>query len=352
MLLCTSAPYFAGFAMPDVLLALGVLAIGNLAAFWSVDGKARRVFWFGLLAVALLSHTATLLVAILMIAFGLAASWFLARVPRGAVVALLAAVALAFAGEAAFTLGVQSVAGASPVRPPFLTARLVDDGPGYDYLRETCPGNGFVLCRMIDQPPANSDAFLWSADPKAGPFLSGSARDARALSAEQTRFAWAVFRAKPLEVIASSLGAIGRQAGQTGLGEFNYEEGTRLHLDAKLPRAEGEAVRATAAYRGQMPTGFVVGLAPWLAVIAFGIISAAILVCRRVDGQGGRVALLSALVLLGVLFNIAVSGAISTPHDRYQMRALWLLPLLAAALAPLLLQAFGSPLKGRALARA
>jgi hypothetical protein len=36
---------------------------------------------------------------------------------------------------------------------------------------------------------------------------------------------------------------------------------------------------------------------------------------------------------LGVLLNAAVCGVLSGPHDRYQARTIWLVPLLAAGLA-------------------
>ena len=41
---------------------------------------------------------------------------------------------------------------------------------------------------------------------------------------------------------------------------------------------------------------------------------------------------LGSFVLTGILMNALVCGVLSTPHDRYQARAVWLIPLMAALL--------------------
>ena len=84
--------------------------------------------------------------------------------------------AVGVAGEAAFSAAVARVTGFAPVRPPFLSARLVEDGPGLDYLRAHCAGGGasFALCRYRDRLPLASDIFLWSGAPGPGVALPAS----------------------------------------------------------------------------------------------------------------------------------------------------------------------------------
>lgn len=336
LLLGLSAPYFASFAMPDIFVPLAILAFANIAAFWTRDGGWPRAFWSGLLSYSALTHTGTLLlVALLACGALLLRATGHARVPGRAAGAIVAAVVAGIAGEILFSAGVRGLTGHAPVRPPFLTARIVDDGPGYRYLAESCPGNGFLLCGLIDRPPVNSDAFLWSSQPGSGAFLSGSPAQARGLAAEQGRFAFAVLRDRPIELLGSSLGAIGRQARMTGLSEFNYDRGARDHFTRKLPVRDRDGVAASPAHRGRFPVRLVERLVAPIAFASLAIIGLACVHARRPGRALGPATVLALVVLAGIVANFVISGAISTPHDRYNMRALWLLPLLAAALLPL-----------------
>lgn len=337
VLLGTSAPYFATFVMPDIFMALSILAIANIVVFWSRDRIRMRTFWTLLLIYAALSHSATLLLIIATASIGLvlgAAGYI--RIPRAASGALAAAILTGIAGEIVFSIAVQGITGQAPVRPPFLTARIVDDGPGYRYLRESCPQNGFILCRLIDRPPVNSDVFLWSPERGKGAFLSGSPHEARRLAAEQGRFVLAVLQSRPVELLRSSLGAIGRQAGMIKLSEFHYDEGTREHLRRKLPAADQERASRSPAYLGRLPTRFVGRLVLPLSLASLAIIAVACTRTRQPGRALSRATLFALTILAGIVLNVVISGAISTPHDRYNMRALWLLPILALALLPML----------------
>ena len=42
--------------------------------------------------------------------------------------------------------------------------------------------------------------------------------------------------------------------------------------------------------------------------------------------------LLGAWTLLGWIANVAICGALSTPHERYNMRVIWLLPIAASVI--------------------
>jgi len=58
------------------------------------------------------------------------------------------------------------------------------------------------------------------------------------------------------------------------------------------------------------------------------------------------------LVVLGVLTNALVCGALSTPYDRYQARVVWLLPLLAFMVSFAGAVRAAVPARGRVRARA
>jgi hypothetical protein len=42
-----------------------------------------------------------------------------------------------------------------------------------------------------------------------------------------------------------------------------------------------------------------------------------------------------------VLINVAICGALSTPHDRYLMRAVWTVPLVAGMLCAMVFASAG-----------
>ncbi len=48
--------------------------------------------------------------------------------------------------------------------PPFLTARLIVDGPGRRYLEKNCSDSKWEVCRYSNNLSGSSDRFLWSSD--------------------------------------------------------------------------------------------------------------------------------------------------------------------------------------------
>ena len=326
--------YFASFAMPDIFAALGLLASAHLAFFWGQQGRRLRAFWFALLTLALLSHNANLLIVAALICLAIV-TWLFPIVPvsKAGVLAVVLALLIGIGGEALFSAAVRQMTGAPPGRPPFLTARLIDDGPGYRYLVKTCPGNGFDLCRFLPRLPMNSDQFLWSADPATGVFAAASPAEQRTLSAEQIRFALAVARDRPVSVAASSARSFRRQIGAMGLADFNYPEQEKLYFETKLPPRELAQVRASAAFRSEMPVEPIRSATPVIVVASLILTAFTLLAMARGAHWVGNREGFVFLVLAGLLLNAAACGALSTPHDRYQSRIIWLLPLLAACIA-------------------
>jgi hypothetical protein len=275
---------------------------------------------------------------------GLAAIAFLAlstirrREPRQPALMVLLAVLAGIALETAFSLGVRGATGTSPVRPPFVTARLVDDGPGYRYLRKHCPDSGFLLCNYVDRLPQRSDDFLWEKRQGIGVFSALPPAEARALALEQNRFLLAVLADQPLDVAKSSLIAAARQTGRIGLEEFNYDDGARSHFSDKIPHSILEKFRRSAAFKGEMPVGFVsVATIPLALLSLVAIFGAAMNNHARIS----RSSAFGLVVCLMLALNTAVCGMMSTPHDRYIMRAIWLLPLVALSLLPPLVRVPG-----------
>ncbi|OBQ31569.1 MAG: hypothetical protein AN485_23705, partial [Anabaena sp. MDT14b] len=112
---------------------------------------------------------------------------------------IVAAVVVGFAANALYAQSVKAKWGDDLRRPPFLTARVLADGPGRTYLRDACrSGTPYVLCRFRHQALNDSDYILWSNADGIGVFNRLSYADRIALEKEEFRFALGTVRHDPL----------------------------------------------------------------------------------------------------------------------------------------------------------
>ena len=86
----------------------------------------------------------------------------------------LATIFLAFItcllGQSFFSFIVKKATGHPPLRYPFIIGRLIETGPGADYLRATCPHSYTILCDYVGQFPETMDDFVFSLEPGKGVF--------------------------------------------------------------------------------------------------------------------------------------------------------------------------------------
>jgi hypothetical protein len=248
---------------------------------------------------------------------------------------IAAALVVAFAGEALFGCGVTKLVGAPPLRPPFLMARTIADGPGYRYLLANCPQSGFTVCQFLDRLPRDtSEDFLWNTDPEKGVFAVADPVTRRKLAAEQFRFVRATLAFDPMGVLAAALRDVWLQLRQFDFDEFNYNADQRNFLSTHIPEPYLVRMKNTRAWREAIPAR-ALSLTTEIAVVLSIIYLAMALVRAKISGRDRRSMLLVAAVIAGVITNAAVCGAMSRPLDRYQARVIWLLPLAALLLQPL-----------------
>jgi len=329
--LLTPAAFFASYLMPDMFAGISILACSALIAL-PQQTRASRLGWFVLLAAALCFHASHVLLAGGLLFLGGVLQFFTRVSGRWTSLGLIAAaLVVAILAERMFGMAVQHFVGAPPIRPPFLMARVIDDGPGYRYLKATCPDNGFKVCAFVDRMPAASDEFLWSFDPTRGVFAASDGPTRRALSAEQLRFAAAVVAWDPLgQLTASTLGFL-KQLRLMSLPEFVYDDLMRSGFENKVPAEHLERMRDTRAWHEAIPWN-AFGLVGWITfLVALGFLIWRIAIRR--DRMDVRLLTLIVLVMLGILLNAAICGVLSTPHDRYQARIAWLIPFCALLLA-------------------
>lgn len=332
----TALPWFTAQLMPDVLVPVAVLCLWLLGFRWNRLGAWERAGVAGIGLLALLSHMSTMALG-LGLAVGMVLLSPLARGsdpldrPRPGPPALLVAASLLL--MPLLHLGLVGQATYTPGGPVFVFGRLVQDGIVQRLLDDRCPQDpdAYALCPWQADLPTTANDFIWHRD---SPFRRiGWWGGADAELARMVRDAVAAY---PGEVALTALRATAAQLGKvaTGDGLDEWQDFThwtfRRHLPEHLPGF------AAARQQRQEPIGeLFAGLnlvhrpVAWLSLAGTAGVLAWALATRRRHLAG-----FAALVLLALLGNAFISGALSNPHDRYQSRMVWLgvLAVLAGVL--------------------
>ncbi|GAA0467192.1 hypothetical protein GCM10009096_04920 [Parasphingorhabdus litoris] len=331
----SSVAFFSGFLMPDIFAGLGLLSFVHLAAFWGRQGTAERLFWLVLLLAAMLFHNTNVLITISLLAVVLLGNVtkFL-QIGWKPILAIVTSILLSFAGQSVFYWGVTKYSGNAPVMPPFLAARVISDGPGYQYLEKHCKTEDHKFCRVLDFPVINHDQLLWSKAKDEGFFQALPNRERREIAAAEKAFVLDVFLEYPIEVLAASFRGFGTQLVTFNLPNFNYNDKQKNQFQDKIPGVLFGSQKQSAAFKNTMPTRF------W-EISTFVVSGVALLFLLgflyrnfRQPGRLGRTATFSLLIVIGIFANAAICGALSGAKGRYQMRLVWVLPLAAASLLP------------------
>lgn len=348
VLLCvgTALPWTAGQVMPDFLAGLVVLAVYLLGFHGGDLAWPQRTALLFVLLLGLLSHHSLLLLvawlAVILVLARLAwrrlSTFAPIAVPRfrAIVVSVLAAIALIVASNYQRTGDwFYSKAG-----PGMLLARLVENGLAARLLDQACPSAGYRLCAYRDRLPATADRFLWDRD---SPFLvlggfAGMADEAAAIVR-------ASLMRDPLLHLRKALRATFDQARAfaTGEGIFMFATDPSRFGFATAERAADQIVLIRPVLETHLPTLVEPYLAArqqrelipltWLNDLHGPVVVAALLALLMASAFAFRrrpaTLALPVFILLGLIGNAAVCGALSGPHHRYQARLIWLLPFVA-----------------------
>lgn len=325
----TPLGFFANYLMPDIFGALALLALMNLLFLWGHSTRPARGFFIVVLAFALLAHSLNLLLALLLVTAAVLWRFFDRNGPmvRG-LAAGGACIVMGFAGQAAFDRSVAHFTGAPPVRPPFIAMRLIADGPGQAYLRENCLAEPYLYCRFKNRADLHSDTLLWSKDPARSLFRGLPPGEQRLSADQENDFVLAVAADRPVEVLRTIVTDSLLQTLQFNLDEFNYYDGARARLAEAVPPPLHAGITPTSAYLETMPvrpSEIASALTALAAVVAVG--GLLVLDRRRLPRELRNACL---FILFAVALNAALAGALSGPKGRYQMRLIWVLPLVAA----------------------
>lgn len=329
----TSLPFFVSLLMPDVFAGFAVALAVSACAGWRRLAVAERIGLVALLTLCGMAHSSHVLLLTGLACVALAVSWRMRQNLTAGLAAMLLAAVAGLVGEQAFVFAITHKMGQPPIRPPFLTARLINDGPGLALLAARCPAIGLEACRFRDRMPRDSDTFLWSQAPADGVFSVENHAVQRNLAKQDVAFAIAAFRHDPVAVLLSSAGKATTQLFLTKLNIFNStgRPGSDTAFADNLPARYKAEVRASRYATGSNP----VTVSRWANAVTAA--AAAIFLACVVAGRTGErrrpdIRTAAALLLMAIAINAAVTGTLSKPHDRYNVRIIWVLQLTTLAI--------------------
>ena len=345
LVLVSPLPFFTGFAMPDILAGVAPIAAAILLIYPDRVGALERWGLATLLAVALATHTSHILMMVVMIAV---AGVVLLRLPvdrrrvLGRIGVIVATVVVAIAANSVYGIGIRRTTGEPLRNQPFLTARILADGPGRDYLRHACAtGTRFTLCRFAHKPLADSEDILWSDLPGTGVFMLSDYATRVRLEDEEGRFVLGTLAYAPGAQLVASLKNWGRQLAMVFVDDPVRDPVFYL-TDPYWRQTNLPPMIARVAVCGprhdQCRSRLTVPVSKaWhgtAAAIATVVALAALWHFRPAGSRRPprRLVATAAFLLAAVLVNAAVCGVLSGPFARYQARIVWLIPLTAVLL--------------------
>jgi len=326
-----SLAFYVALLMPDIFAPALLIIAATLTAFAGRMTRGELVFAFLLGSLSVMAHNSHLVIAALLLPFVIAGSLLTGGRRRWLAPALFAGIALIGFGQLqALRLAVAKVEKADAVYLPFLTARLVQDGPGRAYLATHCPDPGIATCALWEALSHSGDPMRFTAShitfqrtARLGSFRLMSEDSQRSVANGQVSFFLAVLRDRPLDTTGAVLRNVGRQLTMNSIdmtlpdaevrGRFIGKPGLALSsFDSRLHRDDGWIAPAN-----HVQETF------YLAALA------AILIVSALPATPRRLRAFLLLVLAGLFVNALVCGAVSQPATRYGGRVIWLLPAVA-----------------------
>jgi hypothetical protein len=328
--LLTSLSWFVSFVMPDILAPILFLCIYLLVFARESLSRIERAAVFLISWWAVASHATHLLIAAAMCVFLILIALF-RRQPMYVRMKAVAELAMIILVPAAALLALNAYLYGKPSlngeRPPFLTARILADGPGRWYLQQHCGKDAkFVVCDDVHNLPDNTDDFLWSPD---GIWENASDEKQTRLLQEEVPFVLATLRAYPGAQISKSAVNFWDQLTSFGVEDFGANDWVSKEVGNEIRGGESRYMRSRQSHDA-LPLEFFTTV-QFCAVIA-SLILIAVFIRQMWRRRPSRLMALTAIIFSTVILNALVTGVLSGAEDRYQSRVIWLLPLLAGLL--------------------
>jgi hypothetical protein len=325
--LFTGMSWYSTLIMPDFLGPLLYLSFYLLVFARETLAPWERIILYLISWWAITSHTTHLLLAaglcmILALLLAVDRRDFHHRIRP--VLEVAAIVALAAASQLALYSYLYGKPSLNGEQLPFLTARIIADGPGRWYLEKHCGELKWAICNHVHNLPGDSDEFLWGAD---GIYQSATEDEMRRLSQEEIPFVLATLRAYPRQQFSRSAASFWGQLTNFGFDDLDASSWVLDQFATVLPRARSSYVGSLQA-RSVLPLDLLDSIQNWAVLASLAIITVFVpLLWRR---HSPRLIGLSIIIVSIVVANALITGTVSMVEDRFECRVIWLVPLLAA----------------------
>jgi hypothetical protein len=318
----TTLPFLTGILLTDIFAGLVVLALYLLLVRGDALRRGERAALIVFAGFCAATHSATfgmggaivLATSILRLAIDMPA-W--RRIANAALAMTLGALMLltanfALSGRFVWTPGGYGI----------LFGRMLEDGIVARYLNEHCPDSRLRLCAHQAELPRDADIFLWNSSifDSLGRF-TGLGEEMRVIVLESLA-AYPALQAKSA-ALAAATQLVRVQSGEGVLNSIwhtyaiirRYTPSVVPALDAA--RQQRGEVSFVTFNRIHVPVALgAMALLPVIALVGF----------RRRRFSG--LAPLAATVIVALLANAAICGALANPHPRYGARLAWVAPLV------------------------
>ncbi len=337
----STLPFLTSILLTDIFCGLGVLALYLLLMRGETLARAERIGLIVLIAVAAATHSATLAVLMALTAAAVllwlidAKRMPLARIGQGVIALVLGAVLVlsadfAVAKRLAWTPGGFALS----------FGRMLQDGIVKKYLDRHCPDPALQLCAYKDQLPDDADVWFWGS-----PLFDRLGRF-NGLGPEMATIVLHSLVEYPVLQIETAAAATARQLVDVHTGEgvvttIWHTYGIIKHYTPQLV----PAMNAARQQNGGISFTGINRLHYPVALLAMALLPAILLMAWRTK-LPANIGELAAAIVLALMANAFVCGALSNPHDRYGARVIWL-AVFAVILALLRLAAprLGPPAK-------
>ncbi len=324
--LFTGIGWYSTLIMPDILGPLLYLSIYLLVFARETLARGERILLYLISWWAITSHATHLLLAAglcMFLALLLAVDRRNFRRRIRPVLEVAAIIALAAASQLVLYSYLYGKPSLNGEQPPFLTARIIADGPGRWYLEKHCGELKWAICDHVHNLPNDPDEFLWGAD---GIYQSASEDESKHLSQEELPFVLATFRAYPRQQFSRSAANFWGQLTDFGFDDLDASSWVLAEFTTSLPRERASYASSLQA-RNALPLELLTSIQNWAVLASLAIIAVFVpLLWRR---HSLRLIALSVVIVPTVVVNALITGAISMVEDRFECRVIWLVPFLA-----------------------
>ena len=322
--LFTSVSWYTSFLMPDIFAAVLILGIFNLG----FDDSTISTFQYAILAaiviLAITVHTSHLML-IPMLLIGVIVIHLKIQTPlriwRTVSIRLLTTIVTSIALMLTSTYFLYGKFGLVGPHPPFLLARIISDGPGKIYLKEHCVRHDYAVCKYINVLPKYFGPLLWG--PKSIMKLA-SKEDTQRIREEELQVVLGAVRTYPWKQLKASAKNFVKQCLMIGPNYFTRS------IDSNA--IDFFPIIGTKHFRSRQ---YLKTLPPrFLRILQCITVLVAIFICFFIVLRLGKLLpnklfALTVLIVIGLLGNNLITGAISQPNGRFQSRIIWLVPMLS-----------------------